>query len=113
MGQMLKICPVVNFNEKGECVPLESVRTPKKALMRTCEILKEKIGNRNSEDYILFHVYTGTSVIEQLKTIEERYEIKTNHEAVIMSPVSGSHNGPWLAGYGLLFLRREDEPLED
>ena len=113
LGQMLKICPVVNFNEKGECVPLESVRTPKKALMRTCEILKEKIGNRNPEDYILFHVYTGTSVIEQLKTIEERYEIKTNHEAVIMSPVSGSHNGPWLAGYGLLFLRREDEPLED
>ena len=113
LGQMLKICPVVNFNEKGECVPLESVRTPKKALMRTCEILKEKIGNRNPEDYILLHVYTGTSVVEQLKTIEERYEIKTNHEAVIMSPVSGSHNGPWLAGYGLLFLRREDEPLED
>ena len=113
LGQMLKICPVVNFNEKGECVPLESVRTPKKALMRTCEILKEKIGDRNPEDYILFHVYTGTSVIEQLKTIEEKYEIKTNHEAVIMSPVSGSHNGPWLAGYGLLFLRREDEPLED
>ena len=56
LGQMLKICPVVNFNEKGECVPLESVRTPKKALMRTCEILKEKIGDRNPEDYILFHV---------------------------------------------------------
>ena len=29
-----------------------------------------------------------------------------------MSPVSGSHNGPWLAGYGLAFLRRDDEPLE-
>ena len=113
LGQMLKICPVVNFNENGECVPLESVRTPKKALMRTCEILKEKIGDRSPEDYILFHVYTGTSVIEQLIEIEQRYGIKTNHEAVIMSPVSGSHNGPWLAGYGLLFLRREDEPLED
>lgn len=113
LGQMLKICPVVNFNENGECVPLESVRTPKKALMRTCEILKEKIGDRSPEDYILFHVYTGTSVIEQLMEIEQRYGIKTNHEAVIMSPVSGSHNGPWLAGYGLLFLRREDEPLED
>lgn len=113
LGQMFKICPVVNFNENGECVPLESVRTQKKALMRTCEILKEKIGERNPEDYILFHVYTGTSVIEQLVQIEEKYGIKTNHEPVIMSPVSGSHNGPWLAGYGLIFLRREDEPLED
>ena len=113
LGQMLKICPVVYFNEKGECVPLESVRTQKKALMRSCEIIKEKIGDRSPEDYILFHVYTGPSIVEQLCVIEEKYGIKTNHEPVIMSPVSGSHNGPWLAGYGLLFLRRDDEPLED
>jgi DegV family protein with EDD domain len=112
MGQMLKICPVVHFNREGECVALESVRTEKKALMRTCEILKEKIGERSPEDYILFHVYTGPSLLEKLIPIEEKYGIKTNHEAVIMSPVSGSHNGPWLAGYGLVFLRREDEPLE-
>ena len=113
MGQMLKICPVVHFNKEGECVALESVRTEKKALLRTCEIVKELIGDRSPEDYILFHVYTGPSLLETLLPIEEKCGLKTNHEAVIMSPVSGSHNGPWLAGYGLLFLRREDEPLED
>jgi hypothetical protein len=80
--------------------------------MRTCEIVKEMIGDRNPEDYLLWHVYTGTSVIETLKEIETKYELKTNHEAVIMSPVSGAHNGPWLAGYGLIFLRRQDEPLD-
>ena len=62
---------------------------------------------------MLWHVYTGPSLIETLKTIEGKFDIATNHEAVIMSPVSGCHNGPWLAGYGLAFLRREDEPLED
>ena len=112
MGQMLKICPVVHFNEKGECVALESVRTPKKAMARTCEILKDIIGDRKPEDYMLWHVYTGTSQISVLKEIEEKYGIKTNHEGVIMSPVSGAHNGPWLAGYGYLPLRRPDEPLE-
>lgn len=112
MGQMLKICPVVHFNRDGECVALESVRTQKKALMRTCEIIKEKIGDRSPEDYLLWHVYTGPSLIGTLEEIEEKYGIKPNHEAVIMSPVSGAHNGPWLAGYGLLFLRREDEPLD-
>ena len=112
MGQLLKICPVVHFNREGECVALESVRTEKKALMRTCEILKEKLGDRSPEDYVLFHIYTGPSLLATLLPIEEKYGIKTNHEDVIMSPVSGSHNGPWLAGYGLLFLRREDEPLE-
>ena len=112
MGQMLKICPVVHFNREGECVALESVRTQKKALMRTCEIIKEKIGDRSPEDYLLWHVYTGTSMLDVLKEIEPKYGIETNHEAVIMSPVSGAHNGPWLAGYGLAFLRRDDEPLK-
>lgn len=113
MGQLLNICPVIHFSKEGEIVPLESVRTPKKALARTCEILKEIIGDRNPEDYILWHIYTGPSLIEKLREIEVKYDIKTNHEAVIMSPVSGAHNGPWLAGYGLLFLRRDDEPLEN
>ena len=51
--------------------------------------------------------------IRKLEGMEEKFGVKTNHESVIMSPVSGAHNGPWLAGYGLLFLRRDDEPLED
>ena len=113
MGQLLNICPVIHFSEDGEIVPLESIRTPKKALARTCELLKEKIKDRSPEDYLLWHIYTGPSLISSLEEIEKRYDIETNHEAVIMSPVSGCHNGPWLAGYGLLFLRREDEPLED
>ncbi len=112
MGQILNFCPVLTFNKEGECVALESVRTHKKALARSCELIKEKIGDRSPEDYILFHVYTGPSLIETLKEIEGKFGVQTNHEAVIMSPVSGSHNGPWLAGYGLAFLRRDDEPLE-
>lgn len=113
MGQILNFCPVLTFNENGECVALESVRTQKKALARSCELIKEKIGDRSPEDYLLWHVYTGPSLIETLKEIEGKFGVQTNHEAVIMSPVSGSHNGPWLAGYGLALLRRDDEPLED
>ncbi|MBE6583554.1 MAG: DegV family protein [Ruminococcaceae bacterium] len=112
MGQMLNICPVVHFNKEGEIVALESVRTPKKALARTCELIKEKIGDRDPKDYMLWHVYTGPSLLESLKVIEQKNGVETNHDAVIMSPVSGCHNGPWLAGYNLVFLRRDDEPLE-
>ena len=113
MGKMLSICPVVHFNPEGEIVALESVRTPRKALSRTCDILKEKIGDRSPEDYLLWHVYTGPSLLETLKELEEKHGVKTNHEDVIMSPVSGCHNGPWLAGYGMVFLRRPDEPLDE
>lgn len=112
LGQVLGICPVIHFNKDGECVAMESVRTPKKALARTCEIIKETIGDRSPEDYLLWHVYTGPRYVEILKEIEKKYGIETNHEDVIMSPVSGAHNGPWLAGFGYFPLRRADEPLE-
>lgn len=112
MGKMIGICPVIHFSKEGDCEPLCSVISQKKALHKTCMILKEIIGDRDEKDYVLFHIYTGPSVIEKLEVIEKEYGIKCNHEPVIMSPVSGCHNGPWLAGYGLLFLRREDEPLE-
>ena len=112
MGKMLNICPVIHFTREGEIVPLQNVRTPKKALNQTCEVLKELIGDRSPEDYILWHIFTGPSLLEQLVEIEKKHGIVTNHEDVIMSPVSGCHNGPWVAGYGLAFIRRDDEPLE-
>ncbi len=111
MGRLLNICPLLRFNKKGEIEPVESVRTPKKALARACEMLKELIGDRDPKDYMLYHVYTGPSLLNELVKIEEKYGIKTNHEDVIMTPVSGCHNGPWLAGYGLYRIRREDEAL--
>jgi len=113
MGKMLNICPVIHFTHEGEICSLQSVRTQKKALNQMCVIIKDIIGNRSPEDYILWHMYTGPSLLNDLVEIEKTYGITTNHEDVIVSPVSGAHNGPWLAGYGLAFLRREDEPLEE
>lgn len=113
MGKMLSICPVLHFSHEGEICSLQSVRTMKKALHQQCVILKELIGDRSPEDYVLWRMYTGTSLVEQQTEIEKQYGIEPNHEPVIVSPVSGCHCGPWLAGYGLAFLRREDEPLED
>ena len=74
------------------------------AYARFCEIVK----NYNDTTEIDYK-----SALEVMKELEGKCGVATNHEDVIMSPVSGCHNGPWLAGYGLLFLRREDEPLED
>lgn len=112
MAKMLSICPVVGFGRDGYLTSWESVRTQKKAIARCCEIVKEKIGDRAPEDYILWHCYTGPSLLPVIEQIEAKYGVKTNHAPVMMSPCSGSHNGPWFIGYGLMFLRRDDEPLE-
>jgi len=112
IAKMLSICPVVGFGKDGVLTSWEKVRTQKKAIARCCEILKEKIGDRDPKDYVLWHCYTGPSLLPILKETEKKYGIETNHHPVMMSPSSGSHNGPWFVGYGLMFLRRDDEPLE-
>lgn len=113
IGKMLSICPVVGFTHEGLLTSWETVRTQKKAIARCCEILKEKIGDRAPEDYLLWHCYTGPKFLPVIEEIESKLGIKTNHAPVMMSPCSGSHNGPWFVGYGLMFIRRPDEPLED
>ena len=113
MGKMLSICPVLHFSREGEICSLQSVRTQKKAIGQMCEIIKELVGDRAPEDYILWHIYTGPSVLSELVETEKKYGIQTNHEDIVISPVSGCHCGPFMAGYGLAFIRRDDEPLED
>ncbi len=111
MGKMLKICPVLQFSRDGFLEAVESVRTQKKAITRMCEKVLELIGDRKPEDYILFRVFTGASMEEALIEAEAKTGLKPNHESVVMTPSSGSHNGPWLGAYGLYMLRREDEAL--
>lgn len=111
MGQMLKICPVLQFNKEGVLEAVESVRTQKKALLRLCERVKGMIGERDPKDYLLFRIYTGEAMIDALKEAEAKIGLEPNHESVVMTPGSGSHNGPWLAAYGLYRIRREDEAL--
>lgn len=112
MGKMLQICPLVGFDRDGVLNSIRTVRTPKKALHELCKEILPIIGDRSPEDYLLYHVYTGEETLNDLKEIEKEYNIKVNHEDVMVSPAPGSANGPWLAGYGLSFIRREDEPLE-
>ncbi len=113
MGRLLKMCPVIHFDRDGMIAPYMSIRTQRKALQKTCELLKDEIlKDRDPKDYLLWHTYTGPDVVAELREIEKEYGIECNHEDVIMSPVSGCHNGPWLAGFCYFPIRREDEPLE-
>ena len=112
MGKLLHICPMIGFDSEGVLGPIKTVRTPKKALHETCKELVNILGDRKSEDYILYHIHTGETPVDLLREIEKEYGIKCNHEDVIMTPVPASGSGPWLAGYGLSFIRREDELLD-
>jgi len=112
MGKLLKICPVMHFSRDGVLEPFNQAIGIRKGTQMVCEKLKEIIGDRDPKDYYLWHNYTGENSADILKEIEKEYGIVCNHEDVSISPVTGCHTGPFLAGYGLFMIRREDETLE-
>ncbi len=112
-GKLMSVCPVIHFNDDGEIVSLTTGIGEKKALIKTCQIIQGIIKDRDPKDYILLHTFTGPHPLDKLLEIEGEYNIKCNHEDVIMSPVSGIHNGPWLVGYMYIPLRREDENIDE
>ena len=112
MGKLMKICPVLEFNHKGELVSIGSAIGTVGGIKKAIDIIKQRIGDRDPKDYILMHAFTGPSPLDKMKIIEAKEGIKTNHEEVVMSPVSGCHIGPWMAAYLYIPIRREDEPLE-
>ena len=112
-GKLMSVCPVIHFNENGEIVSLTTGIGEKKALVKTCQIMQGIIKDRDPKDYILLHTFTGPRPLNRLLEIEKDYGIKCNHEDVIMSPVSGIHNGPWLAAYMYIPIRREDENIDE
>jgi len=111
MGKVLNICPVVHFNHDGELAPLFSAIGSNNALKKADTQLLEWIGDRKPEDYILFRMYTGKSLVAKQLAFEEKFGIKTNHVELPMSCVTGIHVGPWVVGYCYSPKRRADEEL--
>jgi len=112
VGKLLKICPVMHFNRDGVLEAFKESVGIKKATEEVLNEVKSKIKDRDPKDYYLWHNYTGENTLDYLKEVEKDYGIVCNHEDVIISPVTGCHTGPFLAGYQLFMIRREDEPLE-
>ncbi len=112
MGKLMNICPAIHFNHAGELVPLCNAIGFVRALRKTNEYLKQWMGDRNPEDYILFRSYTGESLRAKQKRLETTDNIPApNHEDVIMSCVTGINVGPWVVAYCYSPIRRKDEEL--
>lgn len=113
MGKLLQVVPVMHFSHDGVLEPFAQALGLKKGIIACIEKIKEIIGDRSPEDYLLWHNYTSEHSADLYKELEKEYGLVCNHEDVIISPVVGCHTGPYLAGYGLFMKRRPDEPLED
>ncbi|MCR5486986.1 MAG: DegV family protein [Lachnospiraceae bacterium] len=96
-GNMLNICPLLNVNSEGRLIPREKIRTKKKVIRRTVEMMKEHA--RGKTDYDGKCYISQSDCIEDAKEvaalIEEAFpKLQGKIEIYDIGTTIGSHTGP-------------------
>lgn len=98
VGSLLKVKPILHFVD-GKIVPLEKVRTEKKAEERIFELFDEAVRSVPFARVAIIHA----NVSEEAKRWQEVLRSKYTHVDVVVSlfgPVIGTHVGEGTIGFG-------------
>ncbi len=93
LGTTLNLKPILELKD-GVILPLEKVRTSRKAIARAFEIVEKEVGKQASQEFFgIACTEISTHFEEILKTAREKFRIQ--EEIIgILSPVLGTHTGP-------------------
>ena len=102
LGTLLKIKPLLNFDNDGRLVAYEKIRTSSKARARFMELAKAEI-DKGVE--AMFLAYTNNKeFVEEIKRELLEYEPSLDIKVAPLTPVVGAHAGPGTCGFG--FVRK-------
>lgn len=101
LGTLLKIKPVLSFDEDGRVITLEKIKTSSRAINRIIEMYIEQTTNRDVITYIS-HAHNDEAVQqikdEIAKVFPDRVVISS-----YLTPVVGAHTGPKAIGLGYIY----------
>ncbi|MDY0276640.1 MAG: DegV family protein [Acholeplasma sp.] len=102
LGTLLKIKPLLSFDENGKVITLEKIKTTPKALRRVLDKYLEDTKDKNVLTYIS-HAHNDEAVEyfkSEIKKVYPEREIISSY----LTPVVGAHTGPKAIGLGYINL---------
>jgi DegV family protein with EDD domain len=101
MGTLLNVKPVLSI-EGGKIIPLDSVRTQKKALMAIIDIIEER--TRGHKNIRLATLHANDPETARFVLDEAAKRIPTVEQVFSeLSPVIGTHAGPGAVGLAYMY----------
>lgn len=100
LGSALKLKPILQVME-GEFLPLEQVRTQRKAYDRLIELLEEHIAGRSPVHLAVLHA----NALDHARELHERASARVKPVETLISEVSpavGAHLGPGTVGFAFM-----------
>ncbi|HHT55090.1 MAG TPA: DegV family protein [Acholeplasma sp.] len=104
LGTLLKIKPLLSFDEDGRVETLEKIKTTPKALRRVLDKYFEATKDKNVLTYIS-HAHNDEAVdyfIKEIKAVYPNREVVSSY----LTPVVGAHTGPKAIGIGYIDLNQ-------
>lgn len=97
LGQLLKICPLLNVDKEGRLIPRKKVRTKEKTIIEMVKVMEENVDDGiqyNGKCYIC-NSASKEDAEKVAKLIEEKFtNLKGKIKIFSIGTVVGSHTGP-------------------
>lgn len=100
-GNLLNICPIIEFNTNGELVVREKIRTKKKAMKALIEIIKkDRIEDfDNGDEIYVIHTHSYEDALELEKMLRKKLsDFDGEIKIAEIGTTIGSHLGPGSVG---------------
>lgn len=97
IGTVLNICPLMNINDKGCLIPVQKIRTKKKAIQEIVRVMEQHAngGKDYSGKCFMSHSACESDAKEVASLIEERFPNLSGCVVINnVGTVIGSHTGP-------------------
>jgi DegV family protein with EDD domain len=99
VGGVLDLKPVLDL-QAGSLVPLERVRSRKKALARTVEVAAQRLAGKSDIRLAAIHANAEDVAREMLADLRTKIPVPLKWEGVAdVSPTVGAHAGPGTVGF--------------
>lgn len=111
LGQLLKICPVLNVDKEGHLIPRKKVRTKEKAILELVKIMEENADNGllYDEKCYICHSDTLEDAEKLRKKLEEKFvKLRDKIEMYSIGTVIGAHSGPGTVAVFFMGKKRID-----
>lgn len=105
VGSILKIKPILTFNEEGQIIGIEKIRTTKRAINHIIDLINQDTQKYKKVQYLMSYAYNPPLIEEFKSMVSESFDLNVFFESVMPS-VIGAHVGSGIIGLGYFILEK-------
>lgn len=106
VGSLLKIKPVLELTKDGRIISMEKVKTHRKAMERTIELLTNEIKDAKKVKLYVLHTCREEDAIKLAEHMQSTCSNLVDVEIQIVTPAVGAHIGTGVIGMGYFILEK-------